>query len=129
MAFMSQTTDRAAEVARDTAMQARASLIDLGAQGLRFLNDLRDTRVRAVDGLLGHMGLQRRESSIRPVLWFALGAAAAGAVVLVVAPSSGKALRRRLSGWLREVGDDARRAGREYAKEAVDTVASATNGT
>jgi hypothetical protein len=126
MGFMSQT---AAEAARDTAMQARANLIDLGAQGLRLLNDLRETRARAVDGLLGHMGLQRRESGIRPVLWFALGAAAAGAVVLVVAPSSGKALRRRLSGWVREVGDDARRAGREYAKGAVDTITNATNAT
>jgi hypothetical protein len=125
MGFMSQTTDRAAEAAKDTAMQARANLIDLGAQGLRFFNDLRETRVRAVDGLLGHMGLQRRQSSIRPVLWFALGAVAAGAVVLAVAPRS----RRQLSGWLRHVGSEARRATGEYAKEAANSIASATNGT
>lgn len=99
MSIVSQTTDRTADAAKHAVSHARANLIDLGTQFLRLINDLRDARHHAVDGILGQVGLQRRQSSLRPVLWLAAGAAATGAIVLVTVPSARAELRRRVAGW------------------------------
>jgi hypothetical protein len=100
MGFMSQATDRAAEVAKGTATHTRAGMIDLAAQLLRLYNDMRQARTRAFDGMLDHIGLRRRSSAVWPVAWFAVGAAAAGTAVLLLAPSSGKDTRGRAASWV-----------------------------
>ncbi|MGH7296229.1 MAG: hypothetical protein ACRELB_14910 [Polyangiaceae bacterium] len=124
MGFISQAADRS------SATFGRANLIDLGTQVLRLVNDVRDTQTRALDGVLGRIGLQRRQSILRPVLWIAAGAVAAGAVVLVVAPSSGKELRLRVAGWLaheRDVIADAVAGGSRSHQNGAN-VSDATTG-
>lgn len=100
MGIVSPTTDRNADAAKHTVSHARANWIDFGTQALRLVNDLRDTRTHAVDGILGQVGLQRRQGSLRSLLWLGAGAAATGAIVLVTVPSARTELRRRVAGWL-----------------------------
>jgi hypothetical protein len=90
---MSSVTDTAERAVHHAAAHTRSSLIDLGAQALRLVNDIRAAEVRGVDSVLGSLGLQRRESALRPVVWFVAGAAVAGAVVFILAPTQGKKIR------------------------------------
>jgi hypothetical protein len=46
--------------------------------------------------VLDHLGLQRRESALRPILWFVAGAATAGAIAFLLAPTQGKRIRERI---------------------------------
>lgn len=102
MSSVADTAEHAAHRVMGTAAHTRASLIDLGAQALRFINDIRAAEVRGVDSVLGRLGLQRRESTLRPIVWFVAGAALAGAVVFVVAPTQGKKIRERVRGAFEE---------------------------
>jgi gas vesicle protein len=64
--------------------------------------------------------LQRRESALRPALWFAAGAVVAGGAALVLAPSSGEKLRKRLIELLSKAGDTVKQS--VVAKEVVTDV-------
>jgi hypothetical protein len=80
-----------------TADQARASLVDLGAQALKLTKSLRAIETRGLDSLLDRFGLQRRGGALGPVVWFAAGAVVASAFVLLLAPESGKKVRDRIA--------------------------------
>ena len=86
MSSVIRTAERAAD-------RTRSSLADLGTQALKLVDSLRTMETRRMNSLLDRMGLQRRQSALRPALWFAAGAASAGAIVLLFAPESGKKLR------------------------------------
>ena len=110
----------AVDQVKSTASDTRASLVDFGVQALKFVNHLRAQESRVVDSALDQIGLQRRESAIRPVLWFAAGAVVAGGAALVFAPSSGEKLRKRLIELLSDAGETVKRS--VIAKEAVAEV-------
>jgi hypothetical protein len=114
MSSVADTAERAAHQVKDTAAHTRASLLDLGAQALRFWNDMRTAELRGVDSVLGRIGLQRRASAPSPIVWFVAGAAVAGVVLFVLAPTQGKKLRERITGALHD--------------RASKKAASATNG-
>ena len=63
----------------------------------RIGQDVRARRARAIDGLLRRMDLQPRRSALRPLLWIAIGGVAGAAIVLFLAPESGRKLRERLT--------------------------------
>lgn len=94
----------------------RSSFIDLGVQALKFFNQVRVQESRYVDSALDHIGLQRRESALRPVLWFAAGAIVAGGAALVLAPTSGDTLRKRLIQLLSSAGDNVKHAAEGVAQ-------------
>ncbi len=102
----------------------RSSLIDLGVQALKFFNHVRAQESRYVDSALDTIGLQRRESALRPVLWFAAGAVVAGGAALVLAPTSGDKLRKRLIQLLSTAGDDVKHA----AENVAETVSHSAFG-
>jgi hypothetical protein len=92
MSSISATADHVAGGAKHAALAARVSLIELGSQALRFVNNMRE---REPNGLLfAHLGRRREPSRITPVLWFAAGAAAAGGVALLLG-SRGKGIQGR----------------------------------
>lgn len=95
----------AANQVRSSANDTRASIIDFGVQALKLFNHIRAQESRVVDSALDRIGLQRRESALRPALWFAAGAVVAGGAALVLAPSSGEKLRTRLIELLTKAGD------------------------
>jgi hypothetical protein len=78
----------------------RTSLLDLSTQVIRFINGAREAQSRGMDTVLDRIGLQRRQSALGPVLWFAAGAVAAGTAVLLLSPASGKQLRQRIATFL-----------------------------
>jgi gas vesicle protein len=111
---------QAVDQVRSSANETRASLLDLGVQALKFVNHLRVNESRVVDSALDRIGLQRRESAMRPALWFAAGAVVAGGAALVLAPSSGEKLRKRLIELLSKAGDTVKQS--VIAKEVVTDV-------
>jgi hypothetical protein len=109
MTTISDTADHAAEHMKDVASHARGTMLDLAAQAMKLVSGAREAEGRGVDTLLDRMGLQRRRSGFVPVLWLAAGAIAAAGVVLLLAPTSGKSLRKRIAGFLddgKEIGKD-----------------------
>jgi hypothetical protein len=100
MTTISNTADHVAEHMKDATSHARGTLFDLAAQAMKLVNGAREAESRGMDTLLDRMGLQRRRSGLVPVLWFAAGAIAAGGVVLLLAPTSGKSLRKFIAGFL-----------------------------
>jgi hypothetical protein len=80
-----------------------ASLLDLGARAMTFLNATRSQRVRALE----QIGFQRRRSALGPVLFFVAGALVTGSVALVLAPTSGKKLRAKIVGLVGLARDNA----------------------
>ena len=60
---------------------------------------------------------------MRPVLWFAAGAIAAGSVALLLAPVSGKQLRRRIAKMLDDGLDDAKHVGKAVETSVEGAVA------
>jgi hypothetical protein len=114
MSFFIRTAGR-------TVDHTRSSLVDLGAQALKLTDSLRAIESRGVDSLLGRFGLQRRESALGRVMWFAAGAVTAGAIVLLLAPEAGKRLRGRIA-RLWESG------GEKGAEPPASVVTAAANG-
>ncbi len=110
MSSVTDTAEKAATHVTHAATRTRASIVDLGAQALRLINDLRVAEVRGGDSLLRRVGLQRRESALRPLLWFAAGAAAGGAIVFVLAPTQGKKIREQIMKTIEERGEKRRAA-------------------
>jgi hypothetical protein len=81
---------------KDAASTVHESLLDLGVQAKNLVRSARSQRVRAIDAALQQLGLQRRESAFRPAMFFVAGAVVAGAVALVLAPTSGKKLKTKI---------------------------------
>ena len=111
----------AADQVKSAADGTRSSLIELGVQALKLFNHVRAQETRYVDSALDHIGLQRRESALRPVLWFAAGAVVAGGAALVLAPSSGEMLRKRLIELLSTAGDSVKSAAEGVTHSALVT--------
>lgn len=109
---------------KETATRAKGSLLDFGTQVLKFVNTLRVMEMRGADTLLDRVGLQRRESALRPVLWFAAGAVVAGSVVLMLAPVSGKQLRRRIAKMLDDGLDEAKHVSKDVEAKVEGGIAS-----
>ncbi len=106
MTIMSNAKDaaeHATDAIKDTGASAKSSLLDVGVQLMRLFNDARAMESRGVESLLGRVGLQRQQSAAVPVLWFAAGAAVATGATLLLAPTSGAELRKKLSGMLSSV--------------------------
>ncbi len=93
------------ERTKDVANHSRTTLLEYGTHALKLVAALRALEIEAVDSLLGRVGLGRRQSSLRPLWWFAAGAMVGGGVVFVLAPSSGKELRERAKRFLRASKD------------------------
>jgi hypothetical protein len=104
----------------------------LGAQAIQLLDAVRSQRVRALESLLDRAGLQRRRGALRPVLFVVVGAVAAGVVVLVLAPTSGKALRARIRDVFRSAKDQVRadvgKPERTAFEQRVHAVVGESNG-
>jgi hypothetical protein len=105
MTTISSTAEHATEHVRHAASHAGTSLLDLSTQVFRFINGVREAQGRGVETVLDRLGLQRRQSALGPVLWFAAGAVAAGTAVLLLSPESGKKVRQRMASFLRQETD------------------------
>jgi hypothetical protein len=86
-------TDQASQVIGDLASSSRAGLDDFGTQVARMLTSWRAIERRGVDTLLDRMGLQRRQSVLRPIFWVTAGAVLGGCAVYVLAPRAGETIR------------------------------------
>ena len=116
-----ETASHAKDHVRDTAQSARGTFVDLGIQALKALNTIRSEEHRLVGSALERAGLQRRQSALRPALWFVVGAVLVGSVVLFFVPMFGKVLRSKIRGRMGKAED----AGADLAKSvAADVVKS-----
>jgi hypothetical protein len=109
------------QVAR-TATHARANFVDLGIQVLRFVNNMREAEERGVESILSRLGLQRRQSTARPVLWFAAGAVVAGGAALLLAPMKGEQLIRKMTKTVSGAADEVESTVKHAAGEVKDKV-------
>jgi hypothetical protein len=100
MTTITKTSDRAMDHVEDAASHARSTLLELSTQVGKVISGALTAEGRGVDALLDRLGLQRRESAFKPAVWFAAGAVAAGMAVLLMSPTSGKELRRRIASFL-----------------------------
>ena len=74
-----------------------STVFDFSTQVLRLVNGVREAEGRGMESLLDYRGLQRQRGPLVPALWFAAGAAAAGAAVLLMTPTSGKKVRQGIA--------------------------------
>jgi hypothetical protein len=79
---------------------ARGTLLELSAHLGKIANSAREAEGRGIDALLDRLGLQRKQSALRPALWLAAGALAAGMALSLMSPT-GKEARRRIVTWIR----------------------------
>lgn len=95
-------------------------------QVVRSVQDMR------LNDVLGTIGLQRRRSTLDHVLpalgWIGLGTAIGAGVALVLAPSSGKELRARVSHELGEVKSRVDREIRSAEQSLSERLAGPNNG-
>ena len=121
MSSVIDTTERAVRY-------TRGSLNEFGTQAQKLINSLGELETRGVDSLLDRFGLQRRESALRPVMWFAAGAVVAGVVVFALVPTARKNLRERIAHLFeRQVGREPEQAAN--ATNAPSPASPAGNGT
>jgi hypothetical protein len=98
MTTITNAADRALEHVGDAASHVRKTLLE---QVAKIVSSTRDAEVSGIDALLDRMGLQRRQSALRPVFWITAGAVAAGMAIFFMSPTSGKEARRRIASVLR----------------------------
>jgi hypothetical protein len=116
------TFSNTADHATDAISHARAALLDLPGQMMKLVDSARDSERRGVDSLLDRMGLQRRQSAFAPVIWIAAGAVVAGAAAILLAPTSGKELRRRIASFLDSELDTATAQAKKLERRVEDTL-------
>ena len=109
------------------ASSTRSSIMDLGVQALKFINTLRREEYELVGSALDRIGLQRRESSLRPVAWLAAGAVIGGSAVLLFSPASVETLRRGVASFFAaakkgETANAPANGLREVERDAADSV-------
>ncbi len=118
----------APQAVQGAAASARGSILELGVQALKLINNLRREEAHFVGSALERIGLQRRESSLRPIGWLAAGVVIGGSAVLLLAPGSVEALRRRVGNFLAtpKPNDNVTGANglREVERSAPDSVAA-----
>jgi hypothetical protein len=117
MSSISKTADHVADHARSATIMARASLMDLGSQALRLINNIREREPNGV--FLAHVGRRREPNRISPALWFGAGAAAASGAFLLFAPR-GADLRSRIGSLMNSVNEGASPQDRDGAKDMVN---------
>jgi hypothetical protein len=100
MNSISTTTEDAADAVKGAASHARDNLLELGTQLLRLLGRAREAEVFSLDNWLQRIGLQRRESIVQPVLFFAAGAVLGAGAGLLLAPTAGSKLREDIAAFL-----------------------------
>ena len=100
MSSVASTASHAVDHVKDAASIARWNVVDLGIQIVKLLNTIRSQEMCAVDSGLHFIGLQRRESALRPVLIFAAGAVVGSSLAIFLTPTSGKDLRAKLLAFL-----------------------------
>lgn len=108
MSSVSKTAAHAVDHAKNAKRATRASLIELGSQALRLVNDIRERDSSGASW--PHIGRRRAPGSLSPAVWFAAGATLAGGAFLLLAPR-GADLRSRLASLAARVkemhpGDD-----------------------
>lgn len=128
MTTISNTAEHATEHVRHAASHAGASLVDLSTQVLRFFNGVREAQGRGVETVLDRLGLQRRQSALGPVIWFAVGAVAAGTAVLLLSPESGKKMRQRIGSFLGRETEHATQADAVEPRVEVTEAPAGHNG-
>jgi hypothetical protein len=102
MSSFSKTADHVTDQAKSATLAARASLIELGSQALRLVNNIRERESKGL--FLGNIGRRRDKSYVSAALWFTAGAAVAGGAFLLLTPR-GAALRNRIGTLIsKEVG-------------------------
>jgi hypothetical protein len=115
-------TDQASRIVGDLASSSRSGLDDFGTQVVRMLSSWRDIERRGVGTILDSMGLQRRQSALRPLLWVTAGAVLGGCAVYVLAPRAGETIR---------LGAEKLKQARDWAgsraSQAASAVSSAVN--
>lgn|GEM_PF-5873788 len=94
-----KSTTHAIEDAKSQATQARTSLLQHGTQALELLGALRALEGGALHAMVSRFG-HRRGSPLGPVMLIAGGAIVGGVAALLLAPSSGAKLRRRIAKWI-----------------------------
>jgi hypothetical protein len=129
------TFSNTADHATDAISHARTALLDLPGQMMKLVDNARESERRGVDSLLDRMGLQRRQSVLTPVLWVAAGAVIAGAAAVLLAPTSGREIRRRIASFfdaevdmIKTQGKDLERRVEETLKEGAPVAIKAPNG-
>ncbi len=115
-----------ADHATDAIAHARAALLDLPSQMMKLVDGARETERRGADALLDRMGLQRRQSALTPVIWFVAGAVVAGAAAFILAPTSGKQLRRRVAAFLDAELDEIKAVERQVEEKVRGEVSAVT---
>lgn len=124
MTTISNTADQAADHVKEAASHARTSLLDLSTQVIKLIHGAREAEGRGVEVVLDRLGLQRRTSALGPVLWFAVGAAAAGTAVVLLTPT----LRRRIASFLGGEVDTMTKETRGAEEHVEDAVKNMPNG-
>jgi hypothetical protein len=101
------------------------TLYGSASHGLRALRPMvQDASLDLVDGLLDRAGLQRKTTIGQHALWVGAGVLVGGVVALLLAPSSGKDLRKKLQRTARAAGDrleDAAESLSEGARHLADS--------
>jgi hypothetical protein len=93
------TGDQATHAVKQAASLARENFLEFGTQLVKLLGRMREAEGRGADSLLEHMGLQRRTGLAKPVVCFAAGAIVGAGAALLLAPTAGDKLRKKLAAF------------------------------
>jgi hypothetical protein len=118
MSSFARTTHHLADQFKDSTSSA---LADFGAHAMKMLTSARTQENNAVEYALDRLGLQRRQSALRPAMYFAAGAVVAGGVALYFTPAFGKKLRTQILDLLGAVKE-----GEKELEKRIDSVLSDT---
>jgi hypothetical protein len=114
MSSFARTTHHLADQIKDSTTSA---LADFGSHAMKMLSSARDQETHAVNVALEHLGLQRRQSALRPAVYFAAGAVVAGGIALIFAPTLGKRIRAQVLDLL-----GAAKEGEKAMEQRIDTL-------
>jgi hypothetical protein len=104
------------------------TLYGSASHGLRALRPMvQDASLELVDGLLDRAGLQRKTTLGQHALWVGAGVLVGGVVALLLAPSSGKDLRKKIQRTARAASDRLEDAA-ESVSEGARHLADAAHG-
>ncbi len=117
MSSISKTADHVADHARNATLMARTSLMDLGSQALRLINNIRERESNGV--FLAHVGRRHDPNRLSPALWFGAGAAVASGAFLFFAPR-GADLRSRIGSLMNSVKEGGSTQDRDGANDMVN---------
>jgi hypothetical protein len=93
------TGDQATHAVKQAASLARENVLEFGTQLVKLLGRMREAEGHGADSLLEHLGLQRRTGLAKPIVCFATGAVVGAGAALLLAPTSGDRLRKKLAAF------------------------------